>query len=101
MKKRSESWQLSHVKAFFRVAQLQKANHGIRQYRATVKWRSVRIPLIINIPGESLCYSLFWSILIKHMLQWQSTEGNSGEREQGYFFPALLNWTLYKSLMQL
>lgn len=74
-KKRRESWQSSHVEAFFGVAQLQKADHGIRQYGATVKCRSVRIPLIINIPGESLRYSLFCSILIKHMLQCHSTEG--------------------------
>lgn len=36
-KKKGESWGFSHVEVFFGVARLQKANRGIRQYRATVK----------------------------------------------------------------
>lgn len=58
-----------------RFSESRSFKRPIRQRGATVKWRSGRIPLIINIPGESLRYSRFWSVLIKHMLQWHSTEG--------------------------
>lgn len=57
--KERESWQFPHVEAFSSAARLQKANHGIQQYSETVKSCSVRIPLMINIPGETLRYSLF------------------------------------------
>lgn len=58
-KKKRRGWQFPHVEAFCWAAWLQKANRGIQQYSETVKSCSVRIPLMINIPEETLCYSLF------------------------------------------
>lgn len=59
VKKRRKNWQFSHVEAFSRAVQHQTENQGIQQYSETVKSCSVRIPLMINIPGETLRYSLF------------------------------------------
>lgn len=58
-KKEELGWQFPHVETFSWAAWLQRANCGIQQYSEIVKSCSVRIPLMINIPEETLCYSLF------------------------------------------
>lgn len=74
-KKKKKKEKVGDPHTWKRFSESRSFKRQIRQHGATVKWRSGRIPLIINIPGESPRYSLFWSVLIKHMLQWHSTEG--------------------------
>lgn len=49
---------------------------------------------MINIPRESLCYS----VLIKHMVHCRSTEGTLTTESMDASFQLSFNWTQFKSL---